>query len=728
MAKQRPSFSLELLPQEPTGFSLRASTLHISVSGPVAYYQLRHLYQIETPGGVDVSLVLAEEDALCALRLSQGERVAALSSARIADVEQLPEERHEYSQRREHRLSLSAALGDDLVVEATFARFLAIKGDEATLELPFSSLEGAPQAALQVSLEGVPVVGVQPAQLLTTQTQSGLSLRCDDAALLSQTDELRLRLSSGAPLSARIPQPDGSESLYCALPDVSSRDILPRRLTILFDCSGSMAGARFESAKRMIRSLCRALRPADVFCLKTFGAKPQETPWWSFDDASLQALDDFLAGLSPRGGEEFSSLLERVLALPGGVGLPTILLLTDSSSEGEPSLLRAVEEASLRGVRLHVVGLGGGLNQSFLRSLALSGCGAAFFVSRPQALDRIALQFERECSPVVTRLLVEGTSAPLPDMYQARSFSFWVQRAAPGPERLRLLGQSLAGPFSAEVALSPVADPHGALQALWAKARLEALLGDRARHQDEITQLGLLYLLETPCTAWVKQEGTQRQRLVKKTNEKPLISKMPLLGRARPIFLGLTPLFQINYPIQRLPTLPDNVSASPSPRLARGARQQLPDLAEFAPLHAPEPLHEFPRFVPRATASRFTYIRNHFSSQLSLQDRAEIALNFLLRSQRSSGSFGDPSVTSLVAEALALALEKVRDGLYQAALQRAQESLRDSATKPERLPCLVSKEQLLDAQKLIGGERGGVLGLGDSLVMTAFLVRELLAD
>jgi hypothetical protein len=719
---QRPSFALELLPRESTECSLQSLQLHISITGPVLYYQLKYVYQVNAAGDVDLALNLPEEAVLCEMRASQGERSVSLATKRTSEAQQLPTEAHQYSAKGERRFAFHCEESTLFEVSVAFATVVSLQAGEVIVALPYVEAQQSLQFSMQVLVDNnLSLKEVQPKQVTTQRSEDGLILRSEDPTLLSGV--LRLLLSSDAPLAVSLPE---HKAVFCALPPVvvKEEDFIPRQLTILLDCSGSMIGSRFESSRRMLRILCSSLWPGDIFSVKTFGAKPSETPLWAFEDEALQGLEAFLAGLLPRGGKELTPLLERVLSLPMESGyLPTILLVTDMSQESDPRLLRQVEAASReRGVRLHVMGVGDITNEVFLRSLAWAGRGSALFATRPKKIDMLALRFHRQCTPVATQLQLEGEL--LKDMYQARSYSFWAQTPH---DTLRLVGPS----FSKEIKVPVSKEGNQALRALWAKARAEELGYHKEQHKEEITQLGLKYLIDTPFTSWIKQRKGSQLRLVKKVENIDALH-MPMLSRSRAIFFGKTPVYHLKTAIQRLPTVTERIDAPKDLPVVRKHQrerfEQAPNLAEFAPLRAPEPLKEFPPFSLKSSMSRFVLMRSQFSSRFSLQDRAEMALFFLLRAQRRDGSFSDNlSVTSLLGEVLSLVSKTDDSGIYQQPLQRVQAFLSRSK-KSEVIPCLVSRAQLLDAQKLIGENRGGVFELGDPITMTAFLVRDIYQD
>jgi hypothetical protein len=107
----------------------------------------------------------------------------------------------------------------------------------------------------------------------------------------------------------------------------------------------------------------------------------------------------------------------------------------------------------------------------------------------------------------------------------------------------------------------------------------------------------------------------------------------------------------------------------------------------------------------------------------SAQERIDAALRFLARSQSASGAFGDAATTALVVAAFAAAGETSKKGTYRRQLSRAEAFLQQNAATATRASA--TKEQLMAAQRFGGDQDGAVVGLGDTIVMTACLVKLL---
>jgi hypothetical protein len=133
------------------------------------------------------------------------------------------------------------------------------------------------------------------------------------------------------------------------------------------------------------------------------------------------------------------------------------------------------------------------------------------------------------------------------------------------------------------------------------------------------------------------------------------------------------------------------------------------------PLPAPAPAAP-PRIA--APASRPVGLPN--------RERVEAALRYLARNQSASGSFGDAGLTRLIVEAFAVAGETAKKGLYRRQLGRAEAFLATAVVTPMSQPA-PELQQLLAAQLFGGAQDGAVVGAGETMLMTALLVKLLCA-
>jgi Ca-activated chloride channel family protein len=173
---------------------------------------------------------------------------------------------------------------------------------------------------------------------------------------------------------------------------------LPLRLAIALDTSGSMAGAKLESAKAACRAVLALLRPEDRFSLAAFG--DQMLPLLhSVPGGEAEAGEEAFAALRPLGVTRTDLALDWLAhALPSEPETMRIaLLITDghpTDPQGRPipravPLLAQATDLAERGITLYTAGLGNAadFHAGFLAELSDRGRGAFLYAATPQELE-----------------------------------------------------------------------------------------------------------------------------------------------------------------------------------------------------------------------------------------------------------------------------------------------------------------------------------------------------
>ena len=168
-------------------------------------------------------------------------------------------------------------------------------------------------------------------------------------------------------------------------------DNLPIAAVLMIDTSSSMAGRPLDEAKEAARNFVNALGPDDQVAVMTFNSTVQLVQDYTSDKEQLITAIDAL-GFGGR-----TALYEAaVRAIEKAAEAPyprrTAILLSDGAEFGGVSrALRAtaLEDASVRGVSVYTIGLGFGIDRSYLIELA-SGTNARNYESpTPEELPEI---------------------------------------------------------------------------------------------------------------------------------------------------------------------------------------------------------------------------------------------------------------------------------------------------------------------------------------------------
>lgn len=190
----------------------------------------------------------------------------------------------------------------------------------------------------------------------------------------------------------------------------------PRRVVILLDRSGSMAGLPLQQARKAIEACLGALREQDSFGLVAFSNQVVAfQPALAL--ATREARDkahEFLTQVEASGGTQLAAgFLAAAKLLEGDSG--DILILTDGQVAGTEKILAQAREAN---VRLHCLGIGSASQDRFLALLARETGGISRFVGPRERVDLPAVDlFASLGRPVASELKAGANIQPEPPSF-----------------------------------------------------------------------------------------------------------------------------------------------------------------------------------------------------------------------------------------------------------------------------------------------------------------------
>ncbi len=228
------------------------------------------------------------------------------------------------------------------------------------------------------------------------QTETMTQVRLAKAARLDRDFVLEVPqvLLPRAALLAR----DGEQWVAIASA-VLEEDAFERRalaLTVVLDCSGSMAGDSIEAAKRAVARVLDGLDAQDRIGLLCFGS----TPHWRTSGMEpctphrLSALRSTVEAIAANlGGTDMAQALSEALRAPAPEGHGSdLLLVTDGQVQQIEQLVGLVAAA---GRRLFVVAVGAAPNEGLARRLAEVTGGACDFVAPGELAEAAIVRMAR---------------------------------------------------------------------------------------------------------------------------------------------------------------------------------------------------------------------------------------------------------------------------------------------------------------------------------------------
>ncbi|MDP3001202.1 MAG: VIT domain-containing protein [Bryobacterales bacterium] len=311
---------------------------------------------------------------------------------------------------------------------------------------------------------------------------------------------------------------------------VAERDITPKEIVFVLDTSGSMSGFPIEKAKEAMRLALNGLNPQDTFNLITFSGDthilfPEPVP---ATPANLSQAQAFLASRSGGGGTEMMKAIRAALDPSDSQRhLRVVCFMTDGFVGNDMEIIAEVQRHP--NARVFSFGIGSSVNRFLLDKMAEEGRGEVEYVGLNEDGSAAARRLhERVRTPVLTDISLDWGGLPVKDLYPARIPDLFAARPlvvhgrydGGGRGVVRLQGKQAGRPFSREIRVElPASEArHDVLATLWARARVEQLMGQdwlgiqrgvpRTETREAITQLGLDYRLMTQFTSFVAVEET----------------------------------------------------------------------------------------------------------------------------------------------------------------------------------------------------------------------------
>lgn len=285
---------------------------------------------------------------------------------------------------------------------------------------------------------------------------------------------------------------------------VSAASAPPRRVVLVMDRSGSMAGKKIEQARGAMKVALGKLRPADKFNLITFSDKveklaPEPIPG---TPDNLKRAMAFVDDITADGGTNIhQGLLDGIAQFDERRSGNTLLFFTDGlptvGVRDTGQIVKAVQEASGRKTRCFAFGVGYDVDVPFLDSVSAKLRGDADYVRPDEDIEVKTSQFVAKTSaPSLEnlKLTVEGTKTgeifprpdDLPDLFAGGQLVLVGRYTGEGKVALQLSGEAGGKPqrFALDTSLPSVATEADFLPRLWASRKIGYLV-DEVRLMEE---------------------------------------------------------------------------------------------------------------------------------------------------------------------------------------------------------------------------------------------------
>src|SRR5215217_4017934 len=404
-----------------------------------------------------------------------------------------------------------------------------------------TSLTNAPvetRAGHDISLEidldaGVPIVAIN-SQSHETEVQQlnekRAVVRLKDRATIPNKDFLLTYRVAGDNINDAVLTHRSKRGGYFTLilqppQRVAVENVIPKELVFVLDTSGSMSGFPIEKAKETMDLALSTLNPHDTFNLITFAGDTailfsEPVP---ATRQNLQKAKKFLSSQQGDGGTEMMKAIKAALDPSDSQQHVRIAcFLTDGQVSNDAEIIAEVQKHS--NARVFAMGFGPAPNRYLLDRMSQYGRGEVNYVSEIGNTSAVARLFnDRVRSPLLTDISIEWSDLPvtdiypkrIPDLFSARPLVISGRYTKGGKGSIWLKGKMAGQDFVREipVELPETETDHDVLASLWARRRIDDLVGDEIANaqnkpvqdqvREEITQLGLDFKLMTPYTSFV---------------------------------------------------------------------------------------------------------------------------------------------------------------------------------------------------------------------------------
>ena len=339
--------------------------------------------------------------------------------------------------------------------------------------------------------------------------------------------------------------------MFAGLPVSDSTNATPirREVTVVVDCSGSMAGRKLEQAKAAAMQIVDALDDGEAFNVINYSDTVSSFAERAVvkDPVTGNAARAYIQGLRDSGGTNIrDALVEALRPEPIAGMLPIVLFLTDGvptvGETREFAIRESVTKANAHRRRIFSFGVGYDVNAPLLTGIATTTRATSTFVLPNENVEaKVSQTFRRLAGPrlasprievldafgkVTTQAVHEVLPSELGDVFEGDQIVLFGQYRGEGPLKFRLEGDAPEGRRSYAFAfdLDKASTRNAFVPRLWASRKIARLvdaiaqggadgpskLGEAQLKEltSEIVKLSLEFGILTEYTAFLATEGS----------------------------------------------------------------------------------------------------------------------------------------------------------------------------------------------------------------------------
>jgi Ca-activated chloride channel family protein len=312
--------------------------------------------------------------------------------------------------------------------------------------------------------------------------------------------------------------------------EVSTGELIQKRMIFVLDRSGSMSGTKIDQAKEALKFCINNLNSGDLFNIIDFSSDIKSLsnePWTAGSDRISQALS-YIDGLWANGGTNINdALLEGLGNMATDDYSNMIIFLTDgqptAGETDESRILSNTLSANTQNSRIFVFGVGYDVNTHLLDQMAEQNSGVSVYVSPDESIEvAVSSFYEKISAPVLSDCSLDfGTiqisdpfPSTVPDLFKGSQLVQLGKYSTSGQETVTLSGTAngKTQTFTCESDF-PVEDlANDFIPRLWAIRKVGDLLntirleGENEALIEELVALAKRYGIITPYTSFLITE------------------------------------------------------------------------------------------------------------------------------------------------------------------------------------------------------------------------------
>jgi Ca-activated chloride channel homolog len=450
-------------------------------------------------------------------------------------------------------------------VHLVYEHILPADGDRVDYVLPRSeSFESAAvrwKITTRIASEKPVATVYSPSHEVTTarDQQGRLLVRLADESKVEPGPFRLSYLVQGTGLTASLlayPDPSTGGGYFLLLAGVppakpsGAAQAVKREVTLVVDCSGSMAGEKIEQARAAALQIVEGLQDGEAFnviefsdTVDSFDARPVVK-----DGHTIALARDYVKHLQSRGGTNIHDALVQALdQQPTPEMLPLVLFLTDGlptvGERREVAIRSAAVKANAHKRRVFTFGVGYDVNAPLLNAIADATRAASTFVLPQEDVEaKVGGVFRRLSGPVLadprvelldpngsltTRTVRDMLPAQPNDLFEGDQIVLLGRYQGNAPLTFRIAGDYFGAPrtFTFTFDMSTATTRNGFVPRLWARRKINQLIDEIAQAGaeerprdpqtdpqlkelvDEIVRLSTEFGILTEYTAFLATEG-----------------------------------------------------------------------------------------------------------------------------------------------------------------------------------------------------------------------------